>query len=155
MLSGCVSATPRAYSPVMQPPPADRAKFEREFADCSSAVAAGRRSFGQSGSAIAVGGVGGVAAVPVVGAAASAASLGGAFPTAMAASGVALVMLVPLMTYSLSSARRTRNEQEIQGAMTACLAQNGQTVSAWSRVTPRDAASMTTLTPTRPAHTPR
>jgi hypothetical protein len=154
VLSGCVSATPRPYAPVVRPPPADSVTFEREFDACAAAVGAGKRNFRQSGGAIAVGGVGGVAAVQVLSAAAAAGSLGASATTALAASGVGLVMVVPLMTYSLSSSRRRHNEQEIQKAMTECLAPSGYTVTTWTLIPRRDAASAPTLTPTRPTAPP-
>jgi len=148
-LSGCVSATPRSYAPLVRPPPVDAAAFERDFAACASTVAMEKRNFGQSGKAVVAGAVGGAAAVPILGGAAAASQFGNA-GTALAASGLGLVMLVPAMTYSLSASRRRRNEQAIQQAMTACLAQNGHTVAAWSLVPRGSAAPTTTLTPTQP-----
>jgi hypothetical protein len=48
----------------------------------------------------------------------------------------------------LSSARRRRNERDIQEAMTACLGQKGHTVADWTRLARRDATSLALVTPT-------
>lgn len=147
LLGGCVSGTPRSYTPVVQPPVVDQVAFEREFAACSAAVAEGERDFTHSKSAVVVGTVGGVAAVQTLGGAAAATAVGGS--TALAATGLGLVLLVPFATYTLSKSRRQRNERDIQEAMTACLAQTGHSVASWTRVSRKDAASLTAVTPTQ------
>jgi hypothetical protein len=149
LMSGCVSARPRPYTPVVQPPPFDQAAFERAFASCASAVSAGERNFGQSTSAAVVGAAGTVATVEVLGGAAAATTVGGG--GALAATGVGLLVLVPLTTYALSSARRRKNEREVQTAMTSCLAPQGYIVTSWNRLSQREAAVLTVVTPTRAA----
>lgn len=146
VLSGCVSATPRPYSPVVQPPPVDQGAFGREFSACGSEVAAGRRNFGQSPSAAVVGAVGTVAAVQVLSGVGATAAVGGG--ATLAATGVGLIVLVPIATYRLSSARRRRNETAIQEAMTACLAERGYTVTSWVRMSRQDALASAIVTPT-------
>lgn len=153
LLGGCVSGTPRRYTPIVQPPAVDQAAFERDFAACSTAVAEGERDFSHSKGAVVVGAVGSVAAAQTLGSAAAATAVGGS--TALAATGVGLVLLIPFATYTLSKSRRQRNEREIQDAMTACLAQSGHTVASWTRVSRRDAASLTAVTPTRQARPSR
>lgn len=148
MLGGCVSSNPRAYAPIVQPLPNDQAAFEADFSACASAVAAGERNFRSSGSAVAVGAVGTVATVQVLGGVASAAAVGGS--AALVATGVGLIVAVPLATYALSSSRRAKNEREVQSAMTECLAQRGHTIASWTRVSRGDATTLT-VTPTRPA----
>ena len=144
ILSGCVSTNPRPYAPIVEPPPNDQAVFQADFSLCASAVAAGRQNFRRSGGAVAVGVVGGVGVVQVAGAAAL-----GAGGTTLAATGVGLVVVVPLATYGLTSARRAKNEREIQNAMTECLAERGHTVASWTRVSRGD--TTLTVTPTRRA----
>lgn len=146
ILSGCVSGTPRPYAPILQPPPADQVAFERDFTVCAEAVAAGERNFEGSTSAVVVGAVGGVAAVEVLSGAAAATAVGGS--AGLAVTGVGLLVVVPLTTYALSSARRRRNERDIQEAMTACLGQKGHTVADWTRLARRDATSLALVTPT-------
>lgn len=151
VLTGCVSTAPRAYAPIISPPPADRTAFEGELSACASEVASGQRDFKPSAAAVAAGGVGGAAAVPVLGGAVAATSAGGGAYTALAASAVGLVLLVPVMTYSLSASRRGKNEQAVQQAMTKCLARSGRTVSGWTLVPRQPIASAESLTSKTPA----
>ena len=95
------------------------------------------------------GAVGTVAAVDVLAGAAAFTTVGGS--TALAATGVGLLVLVPVATYTMSSARRRRNEREIQSAMTECLAQRGHTVASWERLSRAEAASVSVVTPTQRA----
>jgi hypothetical protein len=133
----------------LQPPPADQVAFERDFAACANAVAAGERQFQSSTGAVVAGAVGTVAAVDVLAGAAAFTTVGGS--SALAATGVGLLVLVPVATYTMSSARRRRNEREIQNAMTECLAQRGHTVSGWERLSRTEAASVSVVTPTQRA----
>ncbi len=146
LLGGCVSTTPRPYTPVVQPPAENQAAFERDFAIRSTAVARGERNFGHSTGAVVVGTVGGAAGVHILGGVAAAASVGGS--GVLGATGVGLLLLVPVATYNLSKSRRDRNEREIQTAMTACLAQRGYSVVSWTRTSPENAASLANVTPT-------
>lgn len=150
ILGGCVSSNPRPYAPIAQPPPNDQVVFEGDFSACASAVAAGERNFGSSGSAVAVGAVGTVVTVQVLGGAASATAVGGS--ATLAATGVGLIIAVPMATYALSSSRRARNEREVQSAMTECLAQRGHTIVSWTRIS-RGGAATLMATPTRRTRT--
>jgi hypothetical protein len=147
-LSGCVSARPRPYSPVLKPAPQDQAAFERDFGACATDVAAGKRNFRAGPAPFVAAGVGGAAATSVLGGAAAGATTVGA-AGGLAATGVGIVLLIPVATYKLSSDRRKKNEREIQKAMNACLAQSGHAVSGWTRLSHKDTAALTT--PTRPA----
>lgn len=147
VLSACVSGRPRPYAPSLSTPVSDPALYERDFGDCSSRVAAGERAFGNSPAAAAVGTVGSIAAVQTLSGVATTAAVGSSAPLALA--GVGLVILVPVATYRLSSARRSRNEREVQRAMTECLAQRGYFVSGWSLVSRARARDLTTVTPTQ------
>jgi hypothetical protein len=147
-LSGCVSARPRPYTPVLKPPAQDQAAFEREFNACATDVAAGKRNFQRGPAPLVAAGVGGVAATSVLSGAAAGATTVGA-TGGLAATGVGIILLIPVATYTLSSKRRQKNEREIQKAMNACLAQSGHAVSGWTRLSHRDVAALTT--PTRAA----
>ena len=148
-LSGCVSATPRPYAPVLKPPSPDQAAFERDFNGCATEDAAGKRNFQGGLAPLVAAGVGGVAATSVLSGAAAGATTVGA-GAGLAATGVGIILLIPVATYTLSSRRRKKNEHEIQKAMNECLAQRGHAVSGWTRLSRREAAAMTTqTTPTR------
>jgi hypothetical protein len=148
-LSGCVSARPRPYAPVLKPPAQDQALFERDFTTCSTEVAAGKRNFQGGPAPLVAAGVGGVAATSVLSGAAAGATTVGA-GAGLAATGVGILLLVPVATYTLSSGRRKKNEREVQKAMSACLALNGHAVSGWKRPSGPESAAITTRTPTRP-----
>lgn len=149
-LSGCVSARPRPYTPVLSPPAGDPAAFERDFADCATATAAGKRNFQGGPAPLVAAGVGGAAGASMLSGAAAGLTTVGA-GAGLAATGVGVILLVPVATYKLSSGRRKKNEREVQKAMDACLAQAGHSVSGWRRLSSRDAEAIALRTPTRPA----
>lgn len=144
-LNGCVSARPRPHVPELSQAVRDQAAFDSEFAACATDVAAGRRNFEGGAAPIVAAGVGGVAATSVLGGAATGATTVGA-GGGLAATGAGILLLIPLATYKLSTDRRRRNEQEVQKAMSACLAQRGFAVSGWRRLPSHGVAAMTTPT---------
>jgi hypothetical protein len=132
VLQGCAS-TPRAFEPRIATTPADMAAYEAAFAQCSSEVAAGRRSSfrsGRTGSAVGGAAVAGTVGVVTAGSAAS-----GAGMMAGAAAGAGLLIgfaiAAPFAFYGLSRVQRARKEAEIKEAMTLCLAEEGYVVTEW------------------------
>ena len=152
-LQGCAS-TPRAFEARIASTPADAAAYEAAFAQCSGDVAAGRRSSfreGRTGSAVGGVALGATAGVVAAGSAASGAGmLGGVAAGAGLITG--FILIAPLAVYGLSRVQRANKEREIQGAMTACLGEEGYVVTDWVRAEDGSTAprSPTTAAP-RPA----
>lgn len=152
-LTGCVSTSPRPFMPVLQPPATDQAALEREFQACAAQVAAGEGRFGGNVTTAVVGGAGVLATGEVVGGAVLATAWGAAGAGALAATGVGMVILLPLGTLQMSRSRRAHNERDVQTAMAACMDRAGYHVASWTRVSPQDAAAglRTPTHHTRPA----
>ena len=151
-LPGCAS-TPRAFEPRIASTPTDVAAYEAAFAQCSNEVAAGRRSSfreGRTGSA-----VGGVALGATAGAVAAGSAASGAGMLGGVAAGAGLltgfVLIAPFAIYGLSRVQRANKEREIQGAMTACLGEEGYVVTEWVRP---EAGSVAPRSPTIAAPRP-
>lgn len=148
-LSGCVSARPRPYAPVLAPA-TDQALLEHDFTTCATDVAADTANFRGGRAPMVAAGVGGAAATSVLSGAATGATTVGA-GAGLAATGVGIIVLIPVATYALSSARRKKNERAVQTAMNACLAERGHAVVGWKRLSGRQAAVVTLRSPTRAA----
>jgi hypothetical protein len=148
-LAGCVSTNPRPYAPLLQPPPADQAAAEAAFDHCSVEVAGGARHFGGNATTAVVGSAGAVATGEVLGSAAVAGAYGVAGAGAFAATGVGLLILVPIGTLQLSKHRRASNERDVQAAMTSCMQEAGYHVASWTRLSAEQVRSARMRTPTR------
>ncbi len=151
-IAGCAS-TPRGFSPVVTPPPANQAAFDAAFNQCAADVAAGRREnfrSGRTGSALGGAAVAGGAGVAL---GASAASGGGMLAGTAAGVGLltGLVLVAPLGFYGISRVQRANKERDIRRAMTACMHEEGYEVSDW-RLLRRGETGLTT--PTRPTPAP-
>lgn len=146
ILGGCATTIePRAYLPVVQPPPTDPTAFERDFSACTAQVAdnvavfrssPGLKTEKQTEWPVPVGG-----------------SMG---PGDMGSGGLALIGL--LIMAGAAGARshakhsyRQGTEEQIQAAMAACLKERGHTVTSWQLVQKGKAPAGQVQTPTQPA----
>lgn len=130
ILSGCVSAYPRAFTPVVEPPPADAAAFQRDFAACASEVAADESHF-RHGWRVFFGVFGGGTGSGGMGAGA-----------------------LPIIIPHRDGERRDENERAVKSAMRFCLVKRGYTVTHWKLVEGAEAVSGQLLSPTRPTAAP-
>lgn len=149
LLSGCATTTvePRAFSPVVQPPPPDMAAFEREFSDCASQASANVAVFYRSHPELKPVKEGDVDFTPTGG--------GAIGPGDMGSGGIALIALIiaAFQAGGRSHARQAHQqatEQDIQTAITACLKARGHTVIAWRLVQDGQASGARLQTPTQP-----
>lgn len=145
MLGGCATTIePRAYLPVVQPPPADTAAFERDFSACTSQVAGNAAVFRSNPELRAVKDQD--MSLPAGG------SIG---PGDMGSGAIGLIALIIMAgqagarSHAKHSYRQT-TEQQIQAAMASCLSERGHTVTAWQLVQAGKAPAGQVLTPTQP-----
>lgn len=129
MLSGCITAYPRAYTPVLDSPPPDAAAFQQDFSACASEVAGDEHNF-RHGWRVFFGVFGGGVGAGGMGAGA-----------------------IPIIIPHRDGERRDENELAVKSAMEACLGKRGHTVSNW-RLVDGEAASSQLVTPTRPTTPP-
>lgn len=147
-LGGCVTTVePRAYLPVVQPPPTDIAAFERDFSACASQVSEDAAVFYRSHPELKAVKEGDLEFTPVG---------GGVGPGDMGAGVIGLIELVIIAGQASSrsqarQAHRQATEMDIQAAMTSCLKARGHTVADWRLVQAASAPATTVRTPTQPA----
>ena len=128
--TGCSSA-PRHHEPRLAAQPTDHAAFGRSHQSCREQVAAGKRDRfdtdrgTSAGVGVAVGT--GVAAATVAG---TGTTMAGSALAGTAAA-VTLLVVAPLAIWATSRYIRAGKEEEIQQAMSLCLAQNGYMVQGW------------------------
>lgn len=119
MLSSCATPHPRAYTPIISPPPADPAAFQRDFSACASEVEANPDNFSSN--------------------------KGEDLATGMKTSELAIIFL-PLALLMPSGVNRRINENSVMTSMKLCLSKRGYTVSDWKLVE-REVASGQLVTP--------
>jgi hypothetical protein len=140
-LSGC-STKPRNFQPIVAPPPADPAAFQKVVDDCIGMVRSGRKS--DFANALAVGaGTGAGAVVGAIGAGTLSTAAGAGFTGASSAAAVAFPIIGIGVGFGISRAIRSGREKKIKAAMTTCLGEFGYTVSSWEviRKTKKKAAA--------------
>ena len=132
LIAGCSSA-PREFEPQLAQPAADTTAYEAAFVQCRADVAEGKRSNFRAGRATSAGaGVAVGAGAGMVMASSAASGMGMmAGPAAAAALGAGMLIFAPVAIYGASRAIRAGKEREIKAAMSACLAEEGYTVSDW------------------------
>ncbi len=132
LVSGC-STKPRNFQPIVAPPPASSAAFQKVVDDCVVMVRSGRTSGFANAVLIGAGGTvagiaGGVAATSI--ALSNATSVGGAVGAGGA--GAAVFPIVGIAVgFGISRAIRSGREKKIKTAMTTCLGEFGYTVAGW------------------------
>jgi len=147
-ISGCATTVePRAFSPVVQPPPTDLAAFERDFSACASQASEDVAVFYRSHPELKPVEEDDVDFTP---------SGGGAIgPGDMGSGGLALIGLMIAAVRAggrsqVRQAHRQATEQDIQAAMTSCLKARGHTVTAWRPIQDGKASAAAFRTPTQP-----
>ena len=128
-VSGC-SSRPREFTPSLAAAQTDQAAFDKDYAECSDLLVAGKLDGnGRLGSA----GVGVAAGAATMGAGAAAATSAGLYTGAAIAS--ATVILIPFVAlggaWGMAKIKRGKKEKAIQTAMAGCLTERGHTIVGW------------------------
>ncbi len=129
ILSGC-STKPRTFQPIVSPPPADDAAFQKVVNDCVAMVRSGRKNGFANAVAVGVGtGAGAVVGSIAVGSLSTAAGAG--FSGSLGAATAAFPIIGIGVGFGISRAIRSGREKKIKTAMSTCLGEFGYTVASW------------------------
>jgi hypothetical protein len=131
--SGC-SSKPRQFIATVNPPAADEAGYQRDFATCDMLARKGYKSGFKAAALSAVSGAaGGVGGSVAIGSAAVAVGNAG-FTGSLAAASVAFPIVGIAAGFGVSRAIRGGREKRLKQAITNCLGEYGYSVSEWTRV---------------------
>lgn len=143
LLLGACSSRPRQFVATVNPPAADEAAYQRDFATCDALARKGYKSDFKALALSTAGGTAvgfgvGVAATSIAATSAITAGGIGGIGTGLAAgvtAGTGALLIVGLpVGFGISRAIRGGREKRLKRSLSACLGEYGYTVADWSRV---------------------
>ncbi len=133
VIGGC-SSRPRQFIATVNPPAADEASYQRDFATCDTLARKGYKSGFKAAALSAAGGAAGAVGGSIV-VGSGAVALGSAgFTGSLAAATVAFPILGLAAGLGVSRAIRGGREKRLKKTISSCLTEYGYTVAEWTRV---------------------
>jgi len=135
LVQGC-SSRPRAFTPTLTTASADKAAFDKAYAECNSLLVQGKLD---SNGRLASAGMGVAAGATVAALGGAAAASAGFYAGAAVASAtvVALPFVIIGGAFTRAKMKRAKKEKAIKTVMTGCLHEHGYDVAGWEKAAKR------------------
>jgi len=131
LVQGC-SSRPREFTPTLTSASADKAAFDKAYAECNSLLVQGKLD---SNGRLASAGMGVAAGATVAALGGAAAASAGFYAGAAVAS--ATVVAIPFViiggAFTRAKMKRAKKEKAIKTVMTGCLHEHGYDIAGWER----------------------